>query len=161
MSKIYLEGKNYPGGDEGQFYIHNDPLIRVNFGCYKKTQLSSSVFPLIPIPSFSEIEPHDSMANQHFSMELRYEKSPEVTPATLEARVALQNGEQILILAESEKVLSIFPMYRYKYISELKCGDIRNGTLYIKLNERTDRTYRIEFKEDVKRQVKYHLELTT
>jgi len=48
-----------------------------------------------------------------------------------------------------------------RYRSSLKCGDIHEGTLHIKLNEKKVREYRVEFKEGAKREVRFHLMFVT
>jgi hypothetical protein len=161
VSKIYLDGKNYPGGDEGQFYIDNEPLIRMSFGCYKTTQLTATVFPLIPLPGFNEAEPHTTIAENYFYMVLEYDESSEVAPSTLTANITIADKTHALMLLETEQVSTIIPRYRYNYGADLSCGDIQAGTLNIGLHDNKEREYKIEFREDVERQVRYHLMFVT
>lgn len=161
ISKIYLEGKNYPGGDEGQFYIDNDPLIRISFSCYKRTRLAETVFPLIPIPSFNTLKPHGSVSGQRFTMGLEYDESIDITSSTLSASVIIQDKIHPLVLGGVEQISTIIPRFRYRYMSNLKCGDIQGGSLHIRLNEKKEREYGIYFKEEVNREVRYHLLFVT
>lgn len=162
VSEIALEGTNYRGTiyDEGQFYINDEPSIRLDIGCYRSTQLGETVFPLVPLPVFDEQEPHASIASQQFSLVISHGKKDDIDLSALRIAVELAGSVHPLRFAKRDE-----PPYTYstayEYVADLRCGDIVDGVLKIYLGPDKIRVYGMQFEEGVKREVDYHLSLVT
>ena len=153
VSEVYLKGKSYPGGDEGVFYIDNEPLIRLSVGCKKSTILSASVFPIIPIPRSDKAEPHDTLSEERFYLYIGHSARDKIDLSQLKVSIEISNRVYALRLTEKGDI--------YKFVADLRCKDINKATLKIKLDESNSRNYKIQFKEGVKRKVRYHLMFVT
>jgi len=129
VSDIEIKGKSYPGGDEGSFYIDNDPLIKISMGCYKSTTLGFTVFPILPIPDLNESDPHDTLAAEQFYFTLGHFPSSKIDLSELKANVEISDKIFSLSLLEKDQTFSSY--INYKYVADLRCSDIKNGILRI------------------------------
>ena len=153
VSEIKLNGESYPGGDEGVFYIDNEPLIRMSMGCQKSTTLSASVFPIVPIPKPDKAEPHDTLSDEQFYLSIGHSTRDEIDLSDIKVSIGISNSVYALRLTEKGNI--------YKFVADLRCKDINKGILRIKLDESKSRNYKVQFKEGVQRKVRYHLMFVT
>lgn len=160
VSRIDIEGRNYRGlqGDEGVFYIDNEPLVRLNLGCHQQTMLGQTVFPVIPFPVFGNKQPHESIADEKFSLTLSHIQS--VAPKLADLSLSIQFGNNIFPLdyAGSENIEYHID---YNYESNISCGQIKDATLNIQLAENKSRIYSLQFDEKIRRRVRYHAGFVT
>ena len=160
LSNIEIDGKNYRGskGDEGAFYIHDEPLIRLHLGCYKRTSFGQTAFPLIPLPVISGVEPHASVGNHVFSFKLSHGHREEVD--FNQTRITLQLGDQQQTLQVGQTELREYRRY-YEFLSSIPCKAIEGATLEIQLPDNHQRRYQLNFEERVVRKIRYHAGLAT
>ena len=162
VSEIVLEGKNYRGtkGDQGRFYIDDEPLIRMRTGCYRSTFLGESMFPLIPVPVTRRADPHESIAHHKFSLTLSHGKDIKMDLSGLKVTLELSGRVHPVRFQRKTK-----PKYEYglsyEYGADVRCGDIVDGILKISLPSNKERVYRVRFKEDFKREISYQPYFTT
>ena len=157
VSRVELEGESYPGGDEGDFYIDNDPLISMWLGCAKSTKLSQSVTPLVPVPVPVKAEPHHTLSEEQFYLSLRHKTQDKIDLSELEGSIEIANERYKLNFWKKEQ--GFFTTYQFDAL--LRCKQINDGILRLKLSEDKMREYKIQFKEGVERRVNYQLDFVT
>lgn len=162
VSEIVLQGTNYRGTiyDEGQFYINDEPTIKMNIGCYQSTTLGETVFPLIPFPVLHEAEPHNSITSQQFSLVISHKTKDNIDLSTLKIDVDISGTVHPLRLTQKDEP-RFTSSIEYEYTADLRCGEIVDGILTIHLGSDRVRVYGVQFEEGIKRDVAYHLSLAT
>ena len=153
LSNIEIDGKNYRGtrGDEGAFYVHDDPRVRLHLGCYKRTSFGQTAFPLIPLPVISDVEPHPSVGHHVFSLKLSHGYREKIDLSKI--RVSLQLGEQQQTLKLAEVNTREYRRY-YEFLSSSPCQAIDHGTLEMRLPDDKVRRYQVNFEERVVRKIR-------
>lgn len=162
VSEIELEGTNYRGKifDEGVFYINAEPVIKMRMGCYASTRLGATMSLLIPLPILNEIEPHNSIASEPFTLTLSRRQRDELDLSDLPIAVQISGRSHPLRLVRQESPEYTYET-RYVYATELACGEVQQGVLTIGLASGEVRRYGVHFQEGVKREFDWHPDFVT
>lgn len=157
LSRVEVEGRNLrpESYDEGVFYINPEPWISMRMGCYAKTTMLETMFPLLPLPFGAETEPHASIADRPFSLTLRHRRNAGIDLSTLHARLTVDGQTYALGLSHTDQ-RPLEWTWEYEFTADLACGAVEEGELEIVLDPDRIRTYKVRFREGVERKVNWH-----
>lgn len=159
-SEVEIDGRNYlqvgKKGDQGGFYIDDDPLIRLRLGCRETTVLGSKLSLLLPIPILEENKVrHDSISNNEFKFKMRREGQPYISKDEeaqyvrgIIATIKLE-GKEYFLKPQKERGEWV------EFSSSLRCGDLKNARMNFQLPNRSSRKYILNFEEKVNSDMSY------
>ncbi len=161
VSAIEIEGPDVVAKSAGYrpyAVLWKDKNVRLYLGCDKRTTLGISMFPLIPIPTdnFLDAKPHESLADNVFYIEVVRPEELDVDLSHLDIKVETTELTP-MYFREKESSYGM----RYEYVAKLHCSDIQHAKLLIKENDEKTLVYRMNFVEEVKRDIYYRLKPTT